>query len=35
MWNGEWRQGPGFRLADLLDRLAAQVRPESLPPHAA
>lgn len=32
MWNGEWRQGPGFRLADLLDRLAAQVRPESLPP---
>jgi hypothetical protein len=32
MWNGEWRQGPGFRLADLLDRLAAQVRPDSLPP---
>ncbi len=32
MWNGEWRQGPGFRLADILDRLAAQVRPESLPP---
>ncbi|MFO0714875.1 MAG: hypothetical protein U0353_33855 [Sandaracinus sp.] len=26
MWNGEWRQGPGFRLADLLDRLTAQVR---------
>jgi hypothetical protein len=35
MWNGEWRQGPGFRLADLLDRLAAQVRPESLPPRVA
>lgn len=32
MWNGEWRQGPGFRLADLLDRLAAQVSPQSLPP---
>lgn len=32
MWNGEWRHGPAFRLADLLDRLAAQVNPESLPP---
>jgi hypothetical protein len=32
LWNGEWRQGPGFRLADLLERLAAQVLPESLPP---
>ncbi|UJR78774.1 hypothetical protein [Sandaracinus amylolyticus] len=32
MWNGEWRHGPAFRLADLLDRLAAAVRPESLPP---
>lgn len=32
MWNGEWRQGPGFRLADLLDRLAAAVRPESIGP---
>lgn len=32
MWNGEWRQGPGFRIADLLDRLATQVRPESVPP---
>lgn len=31
MWNGEWRQGPGFRLADLLDRLALAVRPETLP----
>lgn len=27
MWNGEWRHGPAFRLADLLDRLAAAVRP--------
>ena len=32
MWNGEWRQGPGFRTADLLDRLAAAVRSDSLPP---
>ena len=32
MWNGEWRHGPGFRLADLLDRLAASVAPGSLPP---
>lgn len=32
MWNGEWRHGPAFRLADLLDRLAAQVQPESMPP---
>jgi len=24
MWNGEWRQGPAFRLADILDRLAAK-----------
>ena len=32
MWNGEWRQGPGFRTADLLDRLAAAVRSGSLPP---
>ncbi len=32
MWNGEWRHGPSFRLADLLDRLAAAVRPESVPP---
>lgn len=23
MWNGEWRQGPAFRLADILDRLAS------------
>ncbi len=22
MWNGEWRHGPGFRLAGLLDRIA-------------
>lgn len=34
MWNGEWRGGPGFRLADLLDRLVAQVHVDSLlPPH--
>ncbi len=26
MWNGEWRQGPAFRLADMLDRLAAGTR---------
>lgn len=32
MWNGEWRHGPGFRLADLLDRLASAVSPASLPP---
>ncbi len=32
MWNGEWRQGPGFRLADLLDRLVAQVRVDSILP---
>lgn len=32
MWNGEWRHGPGFRLADLLDRLATAVSPASLPP---
>ena len=31
MWNGEWRQGPGFRIADMLDRLAAQVRPSVMP----
>jgi hypothetical protein len=31
MWNGEWRQGPGFRMADLLDRLALAVRPETVP----
>ena len=31
MWNGEWRQGPGFRIADMLDRLAAQVRPSVSP----
>jgi hypothetical protein len=24
LWNGEWRQGPAFRLADILDRLAAK-----------
>lgn len=23
MWNGEWRQGPAFRVADILDRLAS------------
>lgn len=23
MWNGEWRQGPAFRLADMLDRIAS------------
>lgn len=34
MWNGEWRHGPAFRLADLLDRLAAAVRPDSLAPPA-
>lgn len=34
MWNGEWRQGPGFRLADLLDRLTQAVRPESMAPAA-
>lgn len=32
MWNGEWRHGPAFRLADLLDRLAAAVRPDSVAP---
>lgn len=34
LWNGEWRQGPGFRLADVLDRLADAVRTDatSLPP---
>lgn len=26
MWNGEWRQGPAFRLADILDRLASGTR---------
>ncbi len=30
LWNGEWRQGPGFRIADMLDRLALAVRPEHI-----
>jgi len=30
LWNGEWRQGPGFRVADMLDRLALAVRPEHI-----
>lgn len=34
MWNGEWRHGPAFRLADLLDRLTAAVRPDSMAPTA-
>lgn len=32
MWDGEWRNGPAFRLARLLDRLAAGVTPDPFGP---
>jgi hypothetical protein len=35
LWNGEWRQGPAGRLADLLDRLSESGSGDSMRPGAA